>query len=71
MLAILDAVREQKHQERRFLAAMQGVDIPEEPETSEGTPSFEDVVRRAQAKARGVSEDALYLEEIGFHVEEE
>lgn len=51
---------------------MQGVDLDEQTGGgTDGVPDFQDVVRRAQAKARGVSEDAMFFEDIGFHVEEE
>jgi hypothetical protein len=48
---------ELKEKEYRFLAAIQGIDIDEGQET-EG----EAVIRRAEAKALGVSEEQLYSE---------
>jgi hypothetical protein len=70
--AILDAARKQKDSDRRFMASIQGVDLGEKPADSDEVPAdFDDVVRRAQAKARGVSQEALEWSEIGFTVEED
>lgn len=66
MKAILDASRKQEHQRQKFAAALKGVNLDESPE--EDVPTFEDVKRRAEAKARGLSEDAVEFGEVGFAV---
>lgn len=67
---ILDAARERRAQDRKFMASIQGIDLPDEEKPSDG-PSFEEVVNRAKAKARGISAEAHALKEIGFEVEED
>jgi hypothetical protein len=63
----LEASREREKREQRFSAALQGVEIPED----NATASFEEVKRRAEAKARGISEEKVELEEIGFQLIDE
>ncbi len=72
--AILDAAREQEYSRQKFAAALKGVNLDEQPKGSEDDskpPTFEDIKRRAEAKARGVSEEHLGFADIGIAVEEE
>lgn len=74
LLASLDASRKQTDRERRFLAAIQGIDVDGEEE--EGTNSFEDVRHRANVRRMGGDPDANdvislhgeYADQIGFGV---
>lgn len=66
MLAIREASHKAEFQRQKFAAALKGVDLPD-PQ-AEDVPTFEDIKRRAEAKARGVSEEALGFGEIGIMV---
>ncbi len=70
---LLDASREQEYQKQKFAAALKGIDLDEQSgkSGSDDTPSFEDIKRRAEAKARGVSEDQLAFADIGIAMFEE
>lgn len=63
---LLEAKREQEFQKNKFAAALKGIDL-DEPQSD--TPSFEDIKRRAEAKAKGVSPESLELAEIGIGIE--
>ena len=64
----LESYREAKREERRFLAAIQGIDIDKGQKGE--LPTFDDIKKRAAAKARGVTEEEYDLAEIGIGVEE-
>lgn len=66
---ILSAAREQEYSRQKFAAALKGVDLDENK--SKNSSSFEDVKRRAEAKARGVSEEQISFGEIGIAIIEE
>lgn len=55
LLATLDSYREQKERDRKFLAAIQGIDLDEGKEEER---DFAEVKRRAKAKAAGKDPDA-------------
>lgn len=65
----LESMRKEEDRNRRFLAAIQGIDISEE-----GSKTGEDVIKNARAKASGVdASDVLNLsgknaEEAGFGI---
>lgn len=62
---IIDAQYRAQHANRRFMAAMQGVDIDEGVEEAR----FEDIKRRAEADLAGVSEEKFVFSQIGIEVE--
>lgn len=64
---LLESKRDQDFQNKKFAAALKGVDL-DEPGDKE-TPTFEEVKRRADAKLRGVSAEALEFSEIGIGIE--
>jgi hypothetical protein len=70
---LLDASREQEYQKQKFAAALKGIDLDEQSgkSGSDDAPTFEDIKRRAEAKARGVTEDQLAFADIGIAVVEE
>jgi hypothetical protein len=71
---LLDASRAQEYEKQKFAAALKGIDLDEQSGKKAGnddTPTFEDIKRRAEAKARGVSEDQLAFSDIGIAVVEE
>lgn len=66
--AILEAARKVERERQKFQAALKGVNLDEdEQETLTG----DDIKRRMEAKMRGVTEEALELQEIGIAVLEE
>lgn len=68
--AIRDAARKRDHERRKFEAMLhKGVDLDDV--RNDGTPTFEDIKRRAEAKARGISEEAYEFAEIGIQIIEE
>jgi hypothetical protein len=71
--AILDASREQEYSRQKFAAALKGIDLDEGKNKRDGsdTPTFEDIKRRAEAQARGVTEEQLEFADIGIAVVEE
>lgn len=64
---LLESKRDQDFQNKKFAAALKGVDL-DEPGDKE-TPTFEEIKRRADAKLRGVSAEALEFSEIGIGIE--
>lgn len=70
---LLDASRAQQYENHKFAAALKGIDLDEQSGKSgnDDAPTFEDIKRRAEAKARGVSEDQLAFADIGIAVVEE
>ena len=64
---LLEAKRDQDFANKKFAAALKGIDL-DEPGDKE-TPTFEDIKRRAQAKAKGVSAESLEFAEIGIGIE--
>jgi hypothetical protein len=68
--AIRDAARKRDHERRKFEAMLhKGVDLDEG--SNDGTPTFEDIKRRAEARNRGVSEEQLEFADIGIQIIEE
>lgn len=65
--ALLESKRERDHQERKFLAALKGIEMDDPKADDE--PTFEEVQQRAQAKIRGVSEEELAFAVIGIAIE--
>jgi len=63
-----EKAHEVRKDDKRFAAALKGIDI-DEGETS----AFDDVIARAEAKARGMNEEEYQLEQmqIGFIDEDE
>ncbi len=70
---LLDASRAREYEKQKFAAALKGIDLDEQSGKSGSgdTPTFEDIKRRAEAKARGVTEDQLAFADIGIAVVEE
>lgn len=64
---LLEAKRDSDFQKNKFAAALKGIDL-EEPGVKDA-PSFEDIKRRAEAKAKGISPEALELAQIGIGME--
>jgi hypothetical protein len=67
---ILEAAREQEYERKKFAAALKGIDL-DGKKRDEDTPSFEDIKRRAEAKARGMTEEQIEFGEIGIAVIED
>lgn len=65
---VLDSSRKARHEEHKFFAAIQGIDIDKGKAENN---AFEEVKRRAQAKLRGMSEEELDLSEVGISIEME
>lgn len=63
----MEAKRDQDFQNKKFAAALKGVDL-DEPGDKEAS-TFEEVKRRAEAKLRGITPEALELAEIGIQIE--
>ena len=64
---LLESKRDQDFQNKKFAAALKGVDLDEPGDKA--APTFEEVKRRADAKLRGVSAEALEFSEIGIGIE--
>lgn len=64
---LLEVKRDQDWQNKKFSAALKGIDL-DEPGDKEA-PTFDDIKRRAEAKVKGVSADALEFAEIGIGIE--
>lgn len=56
--AILDASRKQKYEDRKFAAALKGIDL-DEGAKQEAEAAFERANRRAQARLSGKSEEEV------------
>lgn len=68
LLATLDSYREQKERDRKFAAAIQGIDLDEGKEEKR---DFDEVKRRARAKAAGRDPDANDVLELQGKAAEE
>lgn len=66
--AILTAYREQKAQDKRFMAALKGIDLDKAAKES-SEDAFERVKRKAEARLTGKSEDEVEFSGLGFGVE--
>lgn len=53
---MLEKAREMKYNDQRFAASLKGIDLDEGKSTE-----FDDIKRRAEAKARGISEEQYEL----------
>ena len=67
--AILDAARKREHNRNKFAAALKGVDLDEGNESAEDR--FNDIEKRAHAKAAGMSPEAYEFSDLGIGVETE
>lgn len=56
VLKLLEKSREKKYDDQRFLAALKGIDLDEG-----ATTEFDEIKRRAEAKARGITEEEYEL----------
>lgn len=60
---LLDTMRKRDHDARKFAAALKGIDLDKG-----STERFDELKRRAQAKARGQDEEQYHLGEIGVAI---
>lgn len=65
--ALLESKRDQEFNEKKFMAALKGVDL--DGPKNENVPSFEDIKNRAAAKTKGISQEALEFSQIGIAFE--
>jgi hypothetical protein len=63
---LVDETYKSEDRERRFLAALQGINLDEESDAK-----FDDVKRRADAALAGVSEEEYVFDLIGIEVEDD
>jgi hypothetical protein len=63
---LVEATYDKEDQDRKFLAALQGIDLNEESDSA-----FDAVERRAQADLAGVSEEQYVFDMIGIVVEDD
>ena len=64
---ILTAARKEKESERKFMAAIQGIDL-EKGNADDAKERFESIKRRVAARKSGKSEEQLALEGMGIDV---
>ena len=57
--------------ERKFLAAIQGIDLDKNEGVDDQQARFDEVRRRAAAKQSGLSEEQIFFGEIGITVIDE
>ena len=63
LVAILEAYREQKHRDQKFLAAIQGIDLDEGSKSSNGQKEWEDLKARVYSNGQASdSDDILSLQ---------
>jgi hypothetical protein len=65
--ALLESKRQREHQERKFLAALKGIEMDDPKE--DDAPTFEEIQQRATAKINGISEEELAFAQIGIAIE--
>jgi len=56
LVKMLEKAREKKYDDQRFMASLKGIDLDEGKSTE-----FDEIKRRAEAKAMGVSEEEYEL----------
>jgi len=64
LTGLLKAHSEEEWAERKFMAALKGIELPE-PET-EHVATFEEVKRRAEARLAGIDEEQLDFMDMGI-----
>jgi hypothetical protein len=67
---ILKASRDKEHEQRKFAAALEGINLDEASE-SENKERFEAVQRRVAARLSGKSETEIEYDELGIDIEVE
>lgn len=65
LIDILKADAEREHSQRKFAAALKGIDLDEGDEQA----TFEEVKRRAEARLAGKSEEELDFADLGIDYE--
>ena len=65
LMLLYSTIQDSIQEDRRFAASLQGVDLGDGGQSEEAS-SFEDVKRRAAAKAAGKTEDELEFAGMGF-----
>ncbi len=65
---IRESYRKTKHEDRKFAAALKGIDLDKETEQDD---AFDRVKARAEAKLRGMTEEQYELTELGVEIIEE
>jgi hypothetical protein len=61
---VLSAARKQKEEDRKFMAAVQGIDI--DSGENDAVDRVEQMKREVEARQRGISSEQLELEDLGF-----
>lgn len=69
LVAMVEALRKQEDRRTRVLAAVNGVNLDDD--SGESQKRFEEVKRRAEARKRGISEEEVHYNELGFSYREE
>lgn len=67
LTAMVKALREQEDRSNRMLAAVNGINLDENKRED---TAFERIRREVEAEKRGVTEEVIELEDIGFKVKE-
>lgn len=67
LTAMVKALREQEDRSNRMLAAVNGINLDENKREDS---AFERIRREVEAEKRGVTEEVIELEDIGFKVKE-
>lgn len=67
LTAMVKALREQEDRSNRMLAAVHGINLDENKRED---TAFERIRREVEAEKRGVTEEVIELEDIGFKVKE-
>lgn len=62
---LVEAKQKRDNDERKFLAALQGVDL----DANETNPAFDEVARRAAADLAGKSEEEFVFDMIGIEID--
>jgi hypothetical protein len=68
--SILEAYREKELRDRRFTAALKGIDLDESMNGS-AKDRVEEMKRKAEAVQSGISEDQFEFDDLGLDFEEE
>lgn len=63
---LVDAKHESDHEQRRFLAAIQGIDLDEDKETDS---AFDKVAIRAAADLAGMTQEEFVFDMIGIEID--
>lgn len=73
MIWIVEAAQKKEHRERKFLAGLKGINLDDDSDEPVMTAEekVEEMKRKAEGRAKGLSDDEIEFGDIGLDIEVE